>query len=154
MTIPLATGDQAPNFDLPDQTGASHRLSDCLGRWVVLYFYPKDDTPGCTLEACQFRDHHAELEASSAIVWGISTDSPQRHARFRERHALPFPLLSDADGMVSARYGALFRLGPIRFSRRHSFLIDPAGHIARIYRYVKPTAHAKEILSALRDLQA
>jgi len=154
MSIPLATGDQAPEFELTDHTGTSHRLSDCLGRWVVLYFYPKDDTPGCTLEACQFRDHHTELVASGAIVWGISTDSPQRHARFRVRHALPFSLLSDADGKVSTRYGTLFRLGPIRFSRRHSFLIDPTGHIARIYRHVKPTTHAEEILNALRDLQA
>lgn len=147
----LTPGDAAPDFQLLDDSGQWRCLRDGQGHWLILYFYPKDDTPGCTREACQFRDHYTALATRGALVWGISTDSPQRHARFRERYALPFPLLSDRDGTVSARYGALFRLGPIRFSRRHSFLIDPQGRIAKIYRQVNPATHAAELLAALAE---
>jgi peroxiredoxin Q/BCP len=146
----MTSGEPAPAFILPDQDGQTHRLADYRGHWVVLYFYPRDDTPGCTREACAFRDDMPRLHTLDAVVLGVSTDATDRHQRFAARHGLPFPLLADTDGEVAHRYGALWRFGPWRFARRHTFLIDPTGRIARVYRKVRPTHHSAEVV---RDLE-
>lgn len=149
----IKTGDNAPGFELADQNHKIHRLSDYKGKWVVLYFYPKDDTPGCTTEACHFRDDIIKIRELNAEVLGISVDDTESHKKFAEKHGLPFPLLADDNAMVAKSYGALFSLGPIKFAKRHSFIIDPEGKIARIYRDVKPSDHSNEIIRDLEALQ-
>jgi peroxiredoxin Q/BCP len=151
-------GAAAPDFQLPDATGREHRLSDYRGRWVVLYFYPADDTPGCTTEACQFRDLHAEMVAAGAVVLGVSPDDPASHARFRDKYGLPFPLLADVEHRVAEQYGAWqlktsygrSQMGVVR----STFLIDPEGRIARVWPKVKADGHAAEVLAALDALVA
>lgn len=147
-------GDLAPDFTLPDQHGRPRALHDWRGRWLVLYFYPKDDTPGCTREACHFRDDIQGVRARGAEVVGVSLDSTASHRAFAEKYALPFPLLADPDRRVAAAYGSLFALGPLAFARRDSFIIDPQGRVARVYRGVDPQAHAEQVLSDLDALQA
>jgi peroxiredoxin Q/BCP len=148
-----AAGDPAPDFALPDETGTIHRLSDQRGRWTIVYFYPKDDTPGCTTEACEFRDASADLEADGAVVWGISPDDGASHARFRGKFDLPFVLLSDEDHAVADAWGAWGE--KIRYGRptmgilRFTFLVDPDGLIARAWPQVKPEGHAAEVQAAL-----
>lgn len=149
----LAVGDPAPAFELVDQDGELRRLADYRGRWVVLYFYPRDDTPGCTAEACNFRDDVPRLRQLGAQVLGVSMDSRESHAAFAAKHHLPFPLLADRDGRVARAYGAFFGLGPLRFARRHTFLIDPEGRVARVYRKVKPGSHSDEVVAAVVALQ-
>jgi peroxiredoxin Q/BCP len=149
----LQPGTPAPAFELNDQYGEGHALADYRGRWVVVYFYPKNDTPGCTTEACAFRDDYLVLRDLGAQVFGVSLDDTESHARFAEKHGLPFPLLSDAAGEVAREYGALFALGPLRFAKRHSFIIDPDGRIAKVYRKVEPDTHSDEIIADLRRLQ-
>jgi peroxiredoxin Q/BCP len=146
-------GTAAPDFSLPDQQGRARRLSDFQGRWLVLYFYPKDDTPGCTREACRFRDDYPALRRLGVELLGVSVDSPESHMNFSIKYSLPFPLLADAKGKVARQYGALWSLGPIRFARRQTFLIDPLGRIARIFRKVDPDGHSREVLEALMALQ-
>ncbi|WP_297528971.1 peroxiredoxin [Thiohalobacter sp.] len=146
-------GELAPDFSLPGQDGRLHALADYRGHWLVLYFYPKDDTPGCTREACAFRDGLVELGQLDARVVGVSVDDADSHRAFAERHGLPFPLLSDTSGEVAARYGALWALGPLKFARRHSFLIDPQGRLRRIYRRVDPDRHFRELVEGLKTLQ-
>ncbi|MGH8671421.1 MAG: peroxiredoxin, partial [Burkholderiales bacterium] len=132
---PLKAGDPAPDFSLPDQQGKARTLDEFKGSWLVLYFYPKDDTPGCTREACYFRDDHEKFAALGAAVVGISVDDTQSHASFAKKYHLPFPLLSDKGGTVAEKYGALLDLaGVYKLARRHSFLIDVQGRIAKIYR--------------------
>ena len=147
-------GAAAPAFALQDQYGQVQRLADYRGRWVVLYFYPKDDTPGCTAEACAFRDGYLEIKALGAEVLGVSLDDSGSHAAFAGKYHLPFPLLADPQGEVSRAYGVLWKLGPLRFSKRQTFLIDPQGRIARHYRSVRAEGHAQEVVQALRALQA
>jgi peroxiredoxin Q/BCP len=142
-------GAAAPDFRLPDQHGKPHGLGDYAGRWLVLYFYPKDNTPGCTREACAFRDGLARLEAAGASVVGVSVDSQASHAGFAEKYRLPFPLLADADGSVSRRYGVLMDWQVFRMARRATFLISPAGRLQRVYARVDPNRHAEEILADL-----
>lgn len=149
----LKTALAAPAFSLLDQNGKTHQLSDYKGRWVVLYFYPKDDTPGCTKEACSFRDDIFKLKALGAQILGVSLDSVESHARFAEKHALPFPLLADDDAKVTKAYGAYGTFGPLRFARRHTFIIDPAGRIAKIYRNVDPDSHSADVIGDLKALQ-
>jgi peroxiredoxin Q/BCP len=149
----MIVGNPAPEFSLPDQAGASRSLADYRGRWVVLYFYPRDDTPGCTTEACRFRDDHALLKQLGAEILGVSVDSRERHAGFSRKHELPFPLLADTDGAVARLYGALWGVWPLRFARRHTFLIDPRGRIAKIYRAVNPSTHSREVMTDLKELQ-
>src|SRR6266566_1220421 len=149
----LAPGEPAPTFTLKDHEGARHRLEDYRGRWVVLYFYPKDDTPGCTTEACNFRDDLPKLRALGVQILGVSVDSVQSHAAFSAKYSLPFPLLADADGDVAKRYGALWGIWPIRFAKRHTFIVDPTGRIARIYRDVKPEQHSREVMEDMKVLQ-
>lgn len=149
----LAPGQAAPGFRLPDQSGTMHNLSDYRGRWVVLYFYPKDDTPGCTEEACRFRDDILRLEAMGAQVLGASLDDRDSHARFADKHDLQFPLLSDTGGTVAASYGSLRNLGILKVARRHTFIIDPDGRIAKVYRKVSPKDHSDQIIGDLKELQ-
>lgn len=144
-----AAGATAPDFDLPDQHGNVHRLSDYAGRWLVLFFYPRDDTPGCTREACAFRDGLARLKDAGAAVVGVSMDTQASHLRFAEKYHLEFPLLADAEGSVARRYGTLMDWKLFRMSRRNTFLIDPQGKVHRAFIRVDPTRHADEILAAL-----
>ncbi|MCU7845100.1 MAG: peroxiredoxin [Candidatus Thiodiazotropha sp. (ex Monitilora ramsayi)] len=148
----VSKGELAPDFRLMDQNGEVHRLSAYQGGWVVLYFYPKDDTPGCTKEACEFRDDHAYFVEKGVTLLGVSTDDIESHQAFSEKYQLPFPLLSDADGEVAKQYGSLFQIGPIKFAKRHSFIIDPKGRIARIYRDVDPKQHSDQMIADLTPL--
>lgn len=146
-------GEPAPPFTLPDQDGRVRTLPDYAGQWLVLYFYPKDDTPGCTAEACSFRDDSSRLQELGAQVLGVSVDSAASHARFADKYGLPFPLLVDEGGHVARRYGSLLRIGPLRLARRHSFIIDPRGRLAGIYRKVHPPSHSDTVIAAIRSLQ-
>lgn len=152
-----AVGAKAPSFTLPDDTGEPVSLAGFAGRPVVLYFYPKDDTPGCTTQACGLRDAWREVQATGAVVLGVSPDSPASHARFRRKHRLPFPLLADGDHAVAARYGAwgAKQLFGVKYQGilRTTFLIDGAGVIRRVFERVKPKGHAEQVLAALRELQ-
>ncbi|SNR74000.1 peroxiredoxin Q/BCP [Methylobacillus rhizosphaerae] len=147
-------GTPAPDFILPDAKKEQHRLSDYADQWLVLYFYPKDDTPGCTKEACSFRDDLHQLEKLGAKVVGISVDDSDSHAKFAEKYSLPFPLLADADGKVADRYGALTNLGLIKIAKRYTFLIDPKGNIAKTYLSVDTSRHSQEIIDDLKQLKA
>jgi thioredoxin-dependent peroxiredoxin len=147
-----ARGQAAPAFQLPDQNGKLHSLKDYAGKWVVLYFYPKDDTPGCTQEACTFRDDLRKLTALGAQVIGISVDDSASHAAFAAKYHLPFPLLADKNGAVAASYGALRNLGVIKFAKRYTFLIDPQGRIAKAYLKVDTSRHSEEIIGDLKQL--
>lgn len=146
-------GSPAPSFTLPDAKKAQHRLTDYAGQWLVLYFYPKDDTPGCTKEACSFRDDLFQLEKLGAKVVGISVDDSDSHAKFAEKYSLPFPLLSDVDGKVADSYGALTNLGIIKIAKRYTFLIDPKGNIAKTYLSVDTSRHSQEIIDDLKQLK-
>ncbi len=150
----IETGKQAPDFHLMDQNGETHSLAAYRGQWLVLYFYPKDDTPGCTKEACAFRDDYDRLAAMGVALLGVSTDDLGSHQAFAEKYHLPFPLLSDANGEVARNFGSLLQLGPIKFAKRHSFIIDPEGRIAHIYRDVDPKIHSDEVIAQLQALGA
>ena len=145
-------GQRAPAFNLPDQNGKIHRLEDYSGKWVVLYFYPKNDTPGCTKEACSFRDDLFQLEKLGAKVIGASVDDTNSHARFAKKYHLPFPLLVDQDGKLAERYGALTNLGVIKLAKRYTFLVDPQGNIAKTYLSVDTSRHSQEIIDDLKQL--
>jgi peroxiredoxin Q/BCP len=146
-------GSAAPDFELPDQNGRIHRLGDYAGRWLVLYFYPRDDTPGCTKEACRFRDDIGALGDLGAAVIGVSVDDTQSHADFARKYQLPFPLLSDPDGKTAAAYDSLLNLGIVRFARRRTFIIAPDGRIAARFDKVDPARHAAEVAHTLQFLQ-
>ncbi|MCU0524882.1 MAG: thioredoxin-dependent thiol peroxidase [Elainella sp. Prado103] len=154
--MPLQIGDLAPDFCLPDADGTPVKLQDLRGQWVVLYFYPRDNTPGCTKEACGFRDIHAEYQAENGVVIGVSTDDAKSHTKFLQKFNLPFTLLSDPDGQVAAAYDSYglkkFMGKEYMGISRNTFLIDPEGIIQRIYRKVKPENHATEVLSDLAQL--
>lgn len=148
-------GDAAPDVSLPDETGTLHRLADQQGRWTVLYFYPEDDTPGCTTEACQFRDMHESYADTGAEVWGVSPDNAVSHRRFREKFDLPFTLLSDVNRDVSTRYGAWrekTNYGKTYMGiGRSTYLIGPDLRIARAWPTVKADGHAASVLDALAE---
>ena len=154
--MPIKSGIPAPNFSLPDETGTIHNLTDYRGRVVVLYFYPKDDTPGCTTEACNFRDDYSAYAKTDVVILGVSPDTSKSHARFKEKYALPFPLLADEDHAVCSLYGAW---GPKKMMGREyegvlrtTFLIDRSGTIARVFENVKPADHSAEVLAAIESL--
>jgi peroxiredoxin Q/BCP len=151
--VEMIVGNAAPDFSLMDQDGTTHSLADYRKHWVVLYFYPKDDTPGCTTEACNFRDDFISVQQLGAEILGVSIDSRESHARFSTKHKLPFPLLADTGGRVARQYGALSGMWPLRFASRHTFLIDPQGRIAKIYRKVDPKTHSREVIADLKALQ-
>jgi peroxiredoxin Q/BCP len=152
----LEAGAQAPDFELVDHQGQRIRLRDLRGKRVVLYFYPRDGTPGCTREACSFRDVYAKLQKAGVVVLGVSPDPPESHARFRERHRLPFPLLSDPEGKVAQAYGAWAQktlYGRKRWGvARTTFLVGPDGRVERVWRRVKPDGHGEEVLAALQGI--
>ena len=154
--MPIASGIPAPDFNLLDDTNASRRLSDYRGKPVVLYFYPKDDTPGCTKEACNFRDDYSAYEKAGVIILGVSPDSPASHAKFKTKFNLPFPLLADDDHKVCDLYGVW---GPKKLMGksyegvlRTTFLIDAAGTLARVFEGVRAAEHSAEVLDALKSL--
>ena len=147
----LKVGDKAPNFSLQDQNNITHTLSDYEGQWVVLYFYPKDDTPGCTTQACDFRDAVKRIIVSKAVVFGLSLDSVGSHKLFAEKYNLPFSLLADEAGEVSELYDSLHWLKS--YSKRNTFFVDPKGNIAKIYLSVDPKTHSEMVLSDLSNLQ-
>jgi peroxiredoxin Q/BCP len=146
-------GMQAPAFTLPDSQGKPRQLADWRGQWLVLYFYPKDDTPGCTREAINFRDRLADLAALKAQVVGVSLDDGASHQAFAEKQRLPFPLLADAGGQVAQRYGALTNLGFMKFAKRYTFLIDPDGVVAKTYLKVDADTHVAEVIADLKALK-
>jgi thioredoxin-dependent peroxiredoxin len=147
-------GDPAPVFSLPDQHGKMHALADFRDKWLVLYFYPKDDTPGCTEQACTFRDDWHELAAMGAVVVGVSVDDVTSHAAFAKKFSLPFPLLADTKGEVAARYGSIYNLGLVKFAKRNTFLIDPLGRIARVYLSADTSRNSKEVIDDLQKLRS
>ncbi len=151
--VPKA-GQPAPDFSLPDQEGRLHKLSDYSGKWLVLYFYPKDDTPGCTQEACAFRDDLHQLTALGALVVGVSADDSSSHAEFAKKYNLPFPLLADKGAEVAARYGAQSNFGLFKLAKRYTFLISPQGKISKVYEKVETSRHSGEIIVDLKGLQA
>jgi len=152
----LLVGNPAPAFSAPDQEGKLHALRRYRGQWILLYFYPKDDTPGCTKEACALRDEWEQFEKLNAVVLGVSIDSSASHLKFSQKYQLPFPLLADPQKKLVKLYGAwgkkTFMGRDYLGTRRSSFLIDPEGRIARIYSEVVPGAHALEVLSDIRTL--
>jgi peroxiredoxin Q/BCP len=152
VTIP-SVGEAAPDFALSDDRGVEHRLSDQRGKWVVLYFYPTDNSPGCTVEACEFRDANDEILARGAVVWAVSPQGARSKADFRSKFGLPFELLADEDHAVSEAYGAWVEkrnYGKVYWgTARSTFLVDPDGRIARVWPRVKPQGHAAEVLTAL-----
>lgn len=152
----LQVGDPAPDFQLLDATGQVVSLKDFQGQWVILYFYPRDNTPGCTDEACGFRDSYPEFQTHQAVVIGVSTDSPQSHTKFINKYQLPFHLLCDPEGQVATAYDSY---GLKKFMgkeyigvHRHTFLINPKGKLEKIYLKVKPKNHAAEVLTDLASL--
>lgn len=149
-----AEGSMAPDFTLMDQNGDNHTLSGYRGSWVVLYFYPKNDTPGCTTEACNFRDDIFRFREMGVTILGVSLDDVESHQAFAEKYSLPFTLLSDADAEVAATYGVLRSMGPLNFARRETFIIDPEGNIAKHYGRVDPDEHSAEVLGDLNRLMA
>ncbi len=146
----LAPGDQAPEFELPDQEGVIHRLSDYHGQKVLVYFYPKDGTPGCTKEACGLRDAYSEYQAADIVILGISYDKAESHQKFRDEHDLPFTLLSDMTKEVAAAYGTK---GRYPLASRRSFLIDEEGRIVHIIRDVDVTTHSQDVLRLFREAE-
>jgi peroxiredoxin Q/BCP len=156
MPTSLKAGDLAPAFELDDDHGERVRLEDLRGQWVVLYWYPKDDTPGCTTEACEIRDNFALL-SGDAVVYGVSPDNVASHQKFRDKYSLPFRLLADPDHAVSERYGVW---GPKTFMGREymgvdraTFIIDPEGRIAHVFPKVNPAGHALELAQTLQELK-
>ena len=154
----LKISDLAPDFNLPDQNGKIHQLSDYQGKWLLLYFYPKDNTPGCTIEACSLRDNWADFGKFNANVLGISADSVASHAKFAGKFNLSFPILADEDKSMLKNYGVLAEKSMFGKTflgiKRSSFLVDPAGKIAKVYEKVKPTEHAAEVLKDLENLSS
>ncbi len=145
---------QVPDFELPDENGKLHKLSDYLGQYVLLYFYPKDDTPGCTTEACEFRDDYAEYDKAGVVILGVSPDSPKSHKKFKEKYNLPFVLLADEDHQVCEIYGVWGKksmYGKEYYGvLRTTFLIDIEGKLVEIFEKVKPKGHSQQILSILK----
>ena len=149
----LEVGDKAPNFILNDQNNESHQLSDYEGRWVILYFYPKDDTPGCTTQACDFRDAVKRIIASRSVVFGLSLDSVESHKRFSDKNNLPFSLLSDEEGVAAKSYDSLNNFMGYKTAKRNTFIINPQGFLSKIYLSVDPKTHSQMVLSDLSLLQ-
>ncbi len=151
----ITSGCSAPDFDLVDDAGITRRLSDYRGQSVVLYFYPKDDTPGCTTEACNFRDDYSAYVEAGITILGVSPDSPKAHSKFKTKFQLPFPLLADEEHIVSNLYGVW---GQKKFMGRDylgvfrtTFLITPDGKIRKVFENVKPSDHSAEVLAVLKD---
>ena len=147
-------GKPAPEFELSDQTGQLHSLEDYRDQWVVLYFYPKDGTPGCTTEACEFRDDIFKFRQANAQVLGVSFDDVESHQKFAEEHSLPFPLLADVNGQAADAYGVRTRMFGMKLAKRETFLIDPNGNLVKHYEKVTPETHSQEVLADLESLNS
>ena len=145
-------GGVAPDFSLPDQNGAMRTSGEFRGKWLVLYFYPRDDTPGCTEQAVRYRDAMREFEAAGGAVCGVSVDDSDSHAAFARKFNLPFALLADRKGETAARYGSLRDLGLMKFAKRNTFLIDPAGKVAKVYLGVNPARNTTDVVNDLKQL--
>ncbi len=148
-----AVGAPAPTFNLTTNEGKQVSLADLKGKWVVLYFYPKDMTPGCTIEARNFQRDLAKYEAVNAVILGVSVDSTESHKEFCAKEGLNFKLLSDTDAKVSEQYGSIMEYQGTKLSARNTFIIDPQGKIAKVFEKVKVPAHSEEVLAALAALQ-
>ena len=148
-----SVGSDAPQFTLPSQDGSPVSLKDFRGKWVVLYFYPKDQTPGCTREAHNFQADQSKYAERQAVILGVSVDSVDSHKKFCAKEGLNFKLLADTAHTVTKAYGSLTNLGVAKFASRHSFLIDPNGKIAKVYTSVDPAHHSAELLDQLHQLQ-
>ena len=147
-------GSPAPAFRLQDQAGAWHSSADYRGKWLVLYFYPKDDTPGCTTQACEFRDNIVAFNKLGAVILGVSVDDVASHKHFAEEHGLPFTLLADSTKETAKSYGVLrSALGLMEIASRETFIIDPQGRIAKHYASVDPKGHSQMVLADLKALQ-
>ena len=151
-SVPQA-GTKAPDFTLPSQDGSKVSLSHFQGKWVVLYFYPKDMTSGCTIEAHNFQRDQQQYQNKNAVVLGVSVDSVDSHKQFCTKEGLNFKLLADVDHKVSSAYGSLTNLGLVKFASRHTFIINPEGRVAKVFTEVNPNRHSEEVLEALADLQ-
>ena len=147
------TNTKAPEFKLVDTNGKLISLNNFKGEWVIIFFYHKDNTPGCTKEACNFRDDYSTINSLNTHVIGISLDKTTSHQKFKKKYHLPFTLLSDPKGNVAKEYGALFKFMFFKFSKRHSFIIDPKGLIRKEYRTVNPSTHSIQIISDLKEFQ-
>lgn len=149
-------GEPAPAISLPDQSGKTVNLSDFKGKWVVLYFYPKDQTPGCTTQACEFRDNIFAFRNAGAQILGVSLDDIASHKAFAEQHGLPFPLLADSDKQAATRYGVLTQFGNMTVAARETFLIDPAGKIVKHYVVGRDdlVGHSKTVLADIESFKA
>ncbi|MCG8433956.1 MAG: peroxiredoxin [Gammaproteobacteria bacterium] len=146
-------GEAAPDFKLQDQNSKWHSLKDYRGKWVVLYFYPKDDTPGCTTEACNFRDDIFKFRKMGVTILGVSLDDVESHKEFAEKYHLPFPLLADIKRETAEEYDVLISVGPLKYAHRETFIVNPEGVIAKHYSKVKPEEHSAEVLADLKELQ-
>ncbi len=153
----LEVGKKAPAFTLEDQKGKQHALKDYLGKWVLIYFYPKDNTPGCTTQACALRDNYSDYKKLKAVVLGISKDSVESHEKFAKKFALPFPILADPSTKMIDKYGAWQEKSMFGKKymgiQRMSYLIDPKGKVAKVYPKAKPLGHALDVLKDLQELQ-
>jgi peroxiredoxin Q/BCP len=154
-TAAPAVGQPAPAFRLQDQAGKWHSLAEYKGKWVALYFYPKDETPGCTTQACSFRDNVFAFNKEGAVILGVSVDDVASHKAFAEKHGLPFTILADSDKSVTRRYGVLKAyMGVMEMARRDTFIIDPQGRIAKHYESVNPEGHSAVVLADIKALKA
>lgn len=153
-TATSLVGQPAPEFRLQDQAGQWHAPEQYRGQWVVLYFYPKDDTPGCTTEAKAFRDNIQAFSDINAVVIGVSLDDVESKAAFAEKYDLPFPILADVEKQAAESYNVVMKIGSMALAKRETFLIDPDGMIVRHYAQVKPDTHTAEVLDGLRTLGA
>ena len=149
----ITIGQPAPDFNLQDQRGNWHTLEQHRGQWITLYFYPKDDTPGCTTEACAFRDNIFAFDELNAVVLGVSLDDVASHEEFAEKYSLPFAILADTEQQAAAAYGVLRKIGPMTLAKRQSFLINPEGNIVKHYEKVDPETHTEQVLNDLRELK-
>jgi peroxiredoxin Q/BCP len=148
----INTGQTAPNFNLQDQNGNWHTLDNYKGQWVVLFFYPKDQTPGCTTEACNFRDNIFEFQKLNAQILGVSLDDIESHQAFSEKYSLPYPILADINKECATEYGVLGKFMMMTIAKRQSFLINPEGQIVKHYKKVDPDTHTKEVIIDLKQL--
>jgi peroxiredoxin Q/BCP len=151
-TPPPAVGSAAPDFKLQDQKGEWHTLGEYAGKWLVVYFYPKDGTPGCTKQVCAFRDEIVKVQKAGAEVVGVSLDDVASHKEFAEKHSVPFSLLADVDKSMAKSYGVLTSKMGFSYTRRDTFVIDPSGRIAKHYPNVDPVENVKQVLEDLAKL--
>ncbi len=150
----ITVGETAPDFRLQDQNGEWHTLEQYRGQWVALYFYPKDDTPGCTKEACAFRDNIFAFENIGATILGVSLDDVDSHKEFADKYSLPFSILADTNKEAATQYGVYTKIGTFEMAKRESFLIDPQGQVAKHYSKVNAETHSEEVLADLELLIA